>query len=106
MLDAVQDGAVFLTEDDVAVLAHQLNDEALLPQISQLIEVLDLKLDDTLKSRWDTLTMRPVPMCFLSSMQKFGAVSGLGLLVSVKYTRGRLALADTERRRVSLLFLR
>ena len=53
---------------------------------------------------WDTLTMRPVPMCFLSSMQKFGAVSGLGLLVSVKYTRGRLALADTERRRVSLLF--
>ena len=41
--------------------------------------------------------MRPVPMCFLSSIQKFGAVSGLGLLVSVKYTRGRLALADTER---------
>ena len=33
------------------MLAHQLNDEAFLSQISQLIEVLDLKLDDTLKSR-------------------------------------------------------
>ena len=33
------------------MLAHQLYDEALPPQISQLIEMLDLKLDDTLKSR-------------------------------------------------------
>ena len=42
---------VLIDEDDVAVLAHQLNDEALPPQISQLIEMFDLKLDDTLKSR-------------------------------------------------------
>ena len=32
----------------------------------------------------ETETMRPLAMCFLSSMQKFGAVMGLGLLFSVK----------------------
>ena len=33
---------------------------------------------------WETERMRPPPMCFLKSMQKFGAVMGLCLLDSVR----------------------
>ena len=38
--------------------------------------------------------IRPFPRCFLKSMQKLGAVIGLGLLSSVRYISGRLALAE------------
>ena len=37
MFDAVQDHSLFVTEDDVAVLAHQLHDKNLLTGIPQLI---------------------------------------------------------------------
>ena len=43
---------------------------------------------------WLTLMMRPEPMCFLSSMQKPGAVMGEGLFEVVKYKRGREGSAD------------
>ena len=51
MLDAVENCAVLLAENDVAVLSHQLNDQALASQISELVEMLDLKVDDSLKTR-------------------------------------------------------
>ena len=38
----------------------------------------------------------PLFKCFLKSMQKFGAVIGLGLFSSTRYTRGREALADNS----------
>ena len=43
-------------------------------------------------------TIRPFAICLRSSMQKFGAVIGLGLLVSVKYIKGSDALAEIQRR--------
>ena len=43
-------------------------------------------------------TIRPFAICFLRSIQKFGAVIGLGLLDSVKYISGREALADKTSR--------
>ena len=51
MLDAVQDHAFFVTEDDVAVLAHQLHDQTLSAGIPQLIKMLQLKFHHTLHSR-------------------------------------------------------
>ena len=39
-----------------------------------------------------------LPICFLKSIQKFGAVRGLTLFFSVKYIRGREALAERRRR--------
>ena len=50
-------------------------------------------------------TIRPLLKCFLRSMQKFGAVSGLGLLSCNIYTSGRLALADSKSLYCPLLFL-
>ncbi len=64
-------------EDDVAVLAHQLHDETLLSQIPSSSRCSISNSMIRSRPGWDTLTMRPVPMCFLSNMQKFGAVKGL-----------------------------
>ena len=50
MLDAVQDHSLFVTEDDVAVLAHQLHDQTLSAGIPQLIKMLQLKFHHTLHS--------------------------------------------------------
>jgi len=47
---------------------------------------------------WLISTIRPFAICLRRSMQKFGAVSGLGLLASVRYKNGREALADMARR--------
>ena len=35
-----------ITEDDIAVLAHELHDQSLLSQIPQLVQMLDFKADD------------------------------------------------------------
>ena len=49
MLDAVDDSALIIAEDDVAVLAHNLDHQLLLAQIAQFIQMLDIKDDDTLQ---------------------------------------------------------
>ena len=51
VFDAVQDHSLFVTEDDVAVLAHQLHDQTLSAGIPQLIKMLQLKFHHTLHSR-------------------------------------------------------
>ena len=51
MLDAVQDHSLFVTENDVAVLAHQFHDQVLSAGITQLIKMLKLKLHHTFHSR-------------------------------------------------------
>ena len=42
MLDRIQDHAVLLTENDIAVFAHQLDDQKLAADIPKLIQMLDL----------------------------------------------------------------
>ena len=49
MLDAVDDPALIIAEYDIAVLAHNLDYQLLLAQISQLIQMLDIKDDDALQ---------------------------------------------------------
>ena len=41
---------------------------------------------------WEIEIIRPLLICFRSSIQKFGAVRGAALFVSVRYSKGRLAL--------------
>ena len=48
MLDTVYDTIIFVTEDDIAVLAHQFDDQLFRAQVTQLIEVFDVKAEDTL----------------------------------------------------------
>ena len=80
MLDTVDDHSFFITENNIAVLAHDLNDQGFAAQISKFIQVLDLEADDPFQGRLRMPTMRPFAICFLRSIQKFGAVIGLGLL--------------------------
>ena len=51
MFDTVQDHTFFIAEDDVAVFAHQLHDQALPAGVAKFIEVLQLKFHHTLHSR-------------------------------------------------------
>ena len=51
VLDAVDDHSRVIEKDDVAVLAHDLNDQLLLTQISQLIEMFDGYLHDSFHAR-------------------------------------------------------
>ena len=48
MLDAVQDSPGLIAENDIAVLAHDLNDQCLLADITELIQMLKLNVDYTL----------------------------------------------------------
>ena len=51
MLDAVQDHAFVITEDDIAVLAHQLHDQTLPAWITQFVKMLQLKFHNALHAR-------------------------------------------------------
>ena len=51
MLDAVDDLIGIRTEDNIAVLSHDLHDQIFPAQIAQLIQMLDLKPQDSLKGR-------------------------------------------------------
>ena len=48
MFDTVNDHAVGVTENNVAVFSHQLYDQCFLAQIPHFIEVFDIKMNDTL----------------------------------------------------------
>lgn len=51
MLDTVDDHSFFITENNIAVLAHDLNDQGFAAQISKFIQVLDLEADDPFQGR-------------------------------------------------------
>ena len=50
MLDTVQNLVFIVTENDVAVFAHQLNDEKFPAKIAHVVQVLDLKRNDALQA--------------------------------------------------------
>ena len=51
MLDAVDDRAVLVTEYNVGMFSHKLNNQCLMAQVPHLVEMLDLHVDDTLHMR-------------------------------------------------------
>ena len=51
MLDAVENPVVFITENNIAVLTHQLNDQLLVTEITHFIEMLDMKAENTFQPR-------------------------------------------------------
>ena len=51
MLDAVDDAAVLRTDNNIAVLPHDLDDQVLPAQISQFVQMLYRKMDDPLQLR-------------------------------------------------------
>ena len=51
MLDAVQDHALVIAENNVAVLAHELDDEFFAAGISKLVQMLQMKFHHALHIR-------------------------------------------------------
>ena len=51
MLDAVENHVFVIAEDNIAVLAHDLNIEFLDPLVPQFVEMLNLHADDSLQPR-------------------------------------------------------
>ena len=51
MFDAVDDRAVAVTEDDIAVLPHDFHNQGLPAQIPHLVQMLDIDMDDALQPR-------------------------------------------------------
>ena len=49
VLDAVEDCTVLLGENQVAVLAHQLHDQGLAAEIPHFIQMLDMKMENSLE---------------------------------------------------------
>ena len=49
VLDAVDDGLIFIAENNIAVFSHQFQNQILAPQISHIVIVLDLKVDNPLQ---------------------------------------------------------
>ena len=84
MLDTVNDRSVFGTENDVAVFPHDFNNELLLAKVAQLIKMFDCKQMIRSSFGCEISVIRLLLICFLRSIQKLGAVIGLGLFVSVR----------------------
>lgn len=84
MFDTVKDRIVLLTEDQVAVFSHDLHNQLLAADIAEFVQMLELKIRIRSSPGWVTERMRALPMCLRSSIQKFGAVIGPGLLLSVR----------------------
>ena len=51
MLDTVDDAVAFITENNIAVLAHQLNDQLLMAEIAHFVKMLDMKAENTFQPR-------------------------------------------------------
>ena len=51
MLDAVYDGILFIDQDDIAVLSHDLDNQGLFAQIPHFIQVLHIHTQDTFQPR-------------------------------------------------------
>ena len=48
MLDAVQDYPFLITEDDIAVLTHDLHNQSLVTEIPHLVQVFYVDVEDAL----------------------------------------------------------
>ena len=48
-LYAVDDRIVVIAEDDIAVFAHDLDDQAFFLKIAHIVKMLEIKIDDALK---------------------------------------------------------
>ena len=94
MFNTVDYHIVVVRKNNIAVFTHQFNYKMLDFYVAKFIKMLNFKINDSLKSRLCyTDNSSIINMFFLSNIQKLGAVIGLGLLLFVKYIKGRLALA-------------
>ena len=98
MFDTVKYHVIFITENDIAVFSHQsmISFLCLRSPRSSKCSISNTRIRSI--SGCVIEVIRPLATCFRSSIQKFGAVIGLGLFVPVIYTSGKDALADKSRR--------
>ena len=97
MFDAVDDAAVVIAEDNVAVFSHQLHHKRLLTKISHLIQMLDVKADDALHLWLMDAHDAPAADVLAQQHAKARSLHGARLVfVSEIYKRKRGAGADAQ----------
>lgn len=84
MFDTVNDLTLIVTENDIAVLSHNFNDQVFPAKVTKFVEMFNRKMNDTLKSRLPDINNAAALICLRRSIQKFGAVIGLGLFFEVR----------------------
>ena len=81
MLEGIDDPSILITEDQVGMLSHKLQDQILPPQITHLIIMLDLKVNDALEGRLPDAQDLPAADMLA---KKLGAFIGLSLFCCVR----------------------
>ena len=105
MLDAVDDPVVFIAENDVAVLSHDLHDELFAAKIPQLIHMLHGKADDPFQPGLGNLHDPAVLQMLAQEHAEIRSRSGTGLVFPGQIDeRQRSAGADTEAQGAGALF--
>ena len=80
MLDAVDNDSFVITEDDVAVLAHDLHHQSLLPQIPHFVQMLYAQMHDTLQTRLGNVRDAAVLEMLAQEHAEVGGGDGAGLI--------------------------
>ena len=95
--DAVQDRVVLFTENDIAVFAHDLHDQLLVPQIAHFIQMFDLKEDDAFQARLPNGNDAPVLQVLAEKHTEIGGGQRAGLIFPRQIDqRERGAGGDTQ----------
>ena len=97
MLDTVDDFLILITENDVAVFAHDLYDQLFLPEIAKFIQMFNLESDDAFQTRLRDPGDPPVTDVLAEKHAEIGGSHGTGLIdICQVDQRKRSTCADAE----------
>ncbi len=88
VLDAVDDFAIFITEDDIAVLAHDFHNQLLVAEVAEVVEVLNLKMDDALHMGLENACDFPVGNVLAQQHAEIRGSHGAGLVLVCQVNQG------------------
>ena len=89
MLDTVDNHALTVTENDIAVLSHQFYNESFGAQIPQLIKVLNFKMDNTLHMGLINFGKAPVGNVFPQYHAEIWCRQGAGFIIVCQVQKGQ-----------------
>ncbi len=89
MFDTVQDHAVFIAEDDVAVFSHDLYNQCFMPQIPHLVQMLHIYMNNAFQSRLGDGGNAPVLQMLSQQHAEARGRHGAGLVLPGEIYQGQ-----------------
>ena len=99
VLDAVDDSPLRITEDDVAVLPHDLHHQSLPAQVAHLVQVLHVDVDDALQPRLGDARDAPVLEMLAQEHAEARGRHGAGLGFAGEIEQGQGSLGGNQQLR-------